>query len=92
MSKKSVDDARMWQLAGQFSAVGIEMVISVGAGAWGGSWLDKRFDLSPWMTIVGLVVGCGAAGLTVQRMVRQSRRILRRPDRDDGPPPPPAQS
>ncbi len=77
MSKRDAETTRMWQLAGQYSAIGIEMVISVGVGALGGSWLDARYGLTPWMTTLGLVVGIGAAGLTVQRLIVQSKRILR---------------
>lgn len=78
MSKRDAETTRMWQLAGQYSAVGIEMVISVGIGALGGNWLDARYGLSPWMTTFGLLVGIGAAGLTIARLVVQSKRILKR--------------
>ena len=77
MKHRDPEATRMWQLAGQYSAVGIEMVIAVGVGALGGSWLDERFGLAPWMTAFGLVVGMGAAGLTIYRLIQQSKRVFK---------------
>lgn len=64
------DKVRMWRLAGQYSAVGIEMATSVAFGAFGGMWLDKKFGHSPWLLWAGVIVGLGAASLTVMRVVR----------------------
>jgi len=66
----SRDSERMWQLAGRYSAVGIEMAIAVTLGSLGGHWLDTKLGTSPYLLLFGIVVGIGAAALTVVRVVR----------------------
>jgi F0F1-type ATP synthase assembly protein I len=62
----------MWKLAGRYSAVGIEMAVAVAMGTLGGVWLDHKLGTGPYLFIFGLVVGVGAATLTVIRIVRQT--------------------
>ncbi len=52
----------MWRSATRVGAVGIEMGLAVGFGALGGAWLDDKFDTSPILGIIGLLIGIGAAG------------------------------
>jgi ATP synthase protein I len=67
------DQERMWQLAGRYSAVGIEMAIAVAMGTLGGYWLDKKLGTFPGFFIFGLFAGIGAAVLTVIRIVRTTK-------------------
>jgi len=51
-----------WKDFGDASALGIELVVSVLIAGGAGWWLDKRFGTSPWLTVIGVVIGA-AAGL-----------------------------
>lgn len=70
----SKETERMWQLAGRYSAVGIEMAAAVGFGTLGGAWLDNRFGTTPWLFWIGFIVGVGAAVRTIQRVIRSFRK------------------
>lgn len=39
--------------------IGMTFVVAIGAGAWGGSWLDARFATTPWWLLTGSLVGIG---------------------------------
>ena len=60
---------RMWRLAARYSTVGMEMALSVAIGTFGGLWLDRHFETSPYLFWFGLVVGLGAAVRAVVRVV-----------------------
>lgn len=66
----SYTDQKMWRLAGQYSALGIEMAVAVSVGTLGGSWLDEKLGTEPYLLVLGLVVGVGAAAKAVLRVVR----------------------
>lgn len=42
---------------GIYGAVGFQLAISVVGGLMLGSYLDRRFDLVPWLTLSGLILG-----------------------------------
>jgi F0F1-type ATP synthase assembly protein I len=65
-----------WKGLGGAGTVGIEVVLSVVVGLFGGQWLDKKFDTAPWLTVVGLLYGLAAAGRAIYRALRQSKREL----------------
>jgi ATP synthase protein I len=62
----------MWKLAGRYSAVGIEMAVAVAMGSLGGVWLDRKLGTRPYLFLLGLMIGVGAAVRTVVRVVRQT--------------------
>ena len=41
--------------------IGWYVALCIALGAGGGVWLDRRFDLSPVLTLVGLFLGLGLA-------------------------------
>jgi F0F1-type ATP synthase assembly protein I len=57
------------------SSIGLEMGGCVIAGYFIGTWLDGRFDLAPWGTIIFLVFGFGAALKGVIRVARKARAL-----------------
>ncbi len=57
------------------STLGLEMGISIGVGVYGGIWLDKKFETSPYLTIFGILVGFGAA-------IKSFLRILKKLDKE----------
>ncbi len=46
-----------WREYGRYGSVGIELVLSVLIGLYLGSRGDAHFQSSPWLTLLGLVVG-----------------------------------
>lgn len=59
------------------SNLGVELVSSVLIGALGGYGLDRRLDTTPWLFLVGLIVG-SAAGLLNTRRFNPSEDIEKR--------------
>jgi len=53
------------------STLGLEMGISIGVGVYGGIWLDKKFETSPYLTIFGILVGFGAAIKSFLRILKK---------------------
>lgn len=54
------------------TSVGLEMGVSVIIGVLFGMWLDSRFDTSPWLMVVFLVLGFVAGLRSVIRAVRRA--------------------
>ena len=40
-----------------YSAVGIQLAVSVVAGLMFGNYLDKKLGTLPWLTVIGLALG-----------------------------------
>lgn len=51
----------MWRQAARFSAVGLEMGIAVAIGYVAGTWLDSKLGTEPYLMVVMLIFGIGAA-------------------------------
>lgn len=59
---------------GKGLSYGMEVGVGVAVGYFGGHWLDHRFGLAPWGTVVGLMVGCGAGMyLLIKDAIRMNR-------------------
>jgi ATP synthase protein I len=69
-------DPKLWAIAGRFSALGIEMGLSLAIGFFGGRWLDARLGTQPYLALTGFVLGIGAAGLALYRVGRSVQRKL----------------
>ena len=50
-----------------FAAVAVPAVVF----ALGGRWLDARYNLSPWMTILGFILAISISGAMVYRMAKR---------------------
>jgi len=56
--------------------VGLEVVLSIALGLFGGAWLDKKFSTAPWLTVIGLAYGVAAAGRAIYRALKRANREL----------------
>ena len=56
------------------STLGLEMGVSVGVGVYGGIWLDRKFNTSPYLTIFGIIVGFGAAIKSFMRVIKKLQK------------------
>lgn len=76
-------DPKLWAIAGRFSALGIEMGLSLALGFFGGRWLDARLGTKPYLAIAGFVLGIAAAFLALYRVGRTVQRQLDRDAKKD---------
>ena len=53
------------------SAIGIQFAISIAIGAWGGNWLDKKFDTAPWLLLIGVLFGAAAGFRDLYRLAKK---------------------
>ena len=53
--------------AGQYASVGLQFAIGIMAFTFAGSWLDGRLGTSPWLLLVGVMVGFGLSGFWIYR-------------------------
>lgn len=60
------------------ASIGIEFGVAIALGAWGGSWLDRRFDTEPWLLLVGVLFGSIAAFRDLIRFARRYERDAER--------------
>jgi hypothetical protein len=85
MHKQRVD---IYKSLGGYGTLGLEIVLSVLLGLFGGRWLDERYGTDPWLSLLGLFFGSGAAVRAVQRTQRALRRVAEREEREQGNPRP----
>lgn len=55
------EEKKQLKLASRVSAVGIEMVLAVVVGYFGGRWLDGQLGTDPYLTYTGFVIGLFAS-------------------------------
>jgi F0F1-type ATP synthase assembly protein I len=77
-----------YKAVGSWSTLGMEIVLSVLVGYFGGRWLDGRFGTAPWLSLLGFFFGCGAAGKAVHRTWKEMTAVTAREEREQGNPPP----
>jgi F0F1-type ATP synthase assembly protein I len=71
----------MWRAAGHAGSVGLEILLGLAVGYYGGRWLDGKLGTAPWLGWVGIVVGIGVAIKALMRVTKDYKKSL-----DDGPP------
>jgi F0F1-type ATP synthase assembly protein I len=49
-----------WRAYGRYGSIGIELVLSIGLGYYGGHWLDGRWNTKGWLAGLGFLMGCYA--------------------------------
>ena len=48
--------------------IGLELSMVIGGMAYGGHWLDERYDTGPWMLLIGVCVGTLGGGWHAMKM------------------------
>ena len=61
--------------AGILSAVPLILIVAPMIGYFAGSWADKRFGTEPYLLIVGLILGFGAAAREIFNLVKRSQAL-----------------
>lgn len=73
---------------GGVGTLGLEVVLSILFGLFGGQWLDGRFGTAPWLTLIGSGFGLAAAVRAVLRQTRRMKVEAAREEAAEGNPPP----
>ncbi len=62
---------------GIYGAVGFQLAATVIGGLFAGQWLDKKFGTTPWLTVVGLLIGSAGGFYNLIRVLtwNQNRTV-----------------
>ena len=77
-----------YRALGSWGTLGLEIVLSVMLGLFGGRWLDGRFGTGQWLSLVGFAFGCAAAGKAIHRTWTDMVAVSKREEREKGNPAP----
>lgn len=58
-----------------YSSLGFSVSFSIFIGLFAGVYLDRRFSISPWLTLIGLGLGIAAAFKNIALAVNKSRKL-----------------
>ena len=65
-----------WRALGEVATVGITLVVATVLGLAGGYYGDRWLGTSPWLTLIGLVLGIAAGFVSLFRSVKAAEREL----------------
>jgi ATP synthase protein I len=69
-------DQGAWKALGELSSIGLVLVVSTIIGLVGGYYADRLLGTSPWLLLVGLVLGIAAGFVNLFRSVTRADREL----------------
>ena len=58
-----------------FSSLGLSVSLAIFIGLGLGVWLDRKFDTSPWLTLIFLGFGIAAGFRNIGRAVNRVRKL-----------------
>ncbi|MBW1759796.1 MAG: AtpZ/AtpI family protein [Deltaproteobacteria bacterium] len=58
-----------------YSSLGLSVALSIFIGLFAGVYLDRRFDTTPWLTIIFLFLGIAAGFRNIGLAVKKSRKF-----------------
>jgi F0F1-type ATP synthase assembly protein I len=77
-----------WRGVGSFGTIGLEIVLCIAFGFFGGRWLDEKFGTAPYLSVVGFVFGLAAAIKSVMRAHAEMQALAAKEEREQGNPRP----
>jgi ATP synthase protein I len=80
------DRRKLFRELGKYSALGLELAISVILGLAIGYYLDKWLGTGPWMTVIWLGFGFAAGVRSLYRAALRSGKDLEQDEEDKGKP------
>ena len=63
-----------WKALGELSSIGIALVLSTVIGLAGGYYADRWLGTTPWLTLIGLVLGIVAGFVNLFRSIKAAER------------------
>jgi hypothetical protein len=76
-----------WKDVGRYGSVGIELIVWMALGYYGGRALDVRLGAAGWVTFLGLALGLFAGFRSIFKTAAHMRRELLHDDKDVDYPP-----
>ena len=58
-----------------YSSLGFSVALSIFIGLFAGVYLDRKFGISPWLTLIGLGLGIAAAFKNIALALKKSRKL-----------------
>ncbi len=58
-----------------YSSIGLSMALAIFIGLAVGVYLDRKWDSSPWMTLIFMVLGIAAGYKNLGLAIRKSRKL-----------------
>jgi ATP synthase protein I len=58
-----------------YSSIGFSIALSIFIGLGIGVWLDRKFDTSPWLTLIFLGLGIAAGYRNIGLAIKKSRKL-----------------
>ncbi|MGD8762014.1 MAG: AtpZ/AtpI family protein [Desulfobacteraceae bacterium] len=58
-----------------FSSIGISIALAIFIGLFVGIYLDRRFDTSPWLTLIFLAIGIAAGFRNLGMAIKKVRKF-----------------
>jgi ATP synthase protein I len=78
------DKRQLFRSLGFLSSVGISMVAATLIGLGMGWWLDKKFDSSPWFTLIFLGFGIVSGFRNIYILTERELKRSQKEDQEDG--------
>ncbi len=72
-----------WKSYGRYGTVGIELIVSMALGYYGGRYLDARVGGRGWVTFVGFLLGVGVGFRSIFAAGRHMQRDIERAEKED---------
>lgn len=77
-----------WRGVGSFGTLGLEIVLCIALGFFGGRWLDEKFGTAPYLAGIGFCFGLAAAIKAVMRAHAEMQALAAKEEREQGNPAP----
>jgi len=58
-----------------YSSLGISVSLAIFIGLGVGVWLDRKFDTSPWLTLIFLLFGIIAGFRNIALVIKRARKL-----------------
>jgi ATP synthase protein I len=69
------ENRRTFKELAYYSSLGLSVSLAVFIGLGIGVWLDRKFDTSPWLTLIFLGLGIIAGFRNIGRAVKRVRKL-----------------
>lgn len=77
-----------YKAVGSWGTLGLEIVLSIMLGFFGGRWLDAKLGTDPYLGVLGFFFGCGAAAKSILRTMKEMKAVTEREEKEQGNPRP----
>jgi len=66
---------RVYKELAYFSSLGISVALAIFIGLGVGVWLDRKFETSPWLTLIFLIFGIIAGFRNIALVIKRARKL-----------------